>query len=828
MLTEAMLAATVAMAPGTPAQAVEQPAEEVQQAAASAAAQTEEAIPEGVLTLADEADNDANLQEAKASPETIGSDAEAVTVAEPATAEESAVAEATESPAENTDLEATEEEAATTLEFSNSSISATGESSGYKISGTSLTITDAGTYLVTGTCDNGSITVKKGVTDVVLVLRDLFLTNTEGTALTCNKDSEVTVQVEGDVILTDAEDPATEETNEDFEGAVIKAKSGSTLTITGTGVLTLDGSECKNGIKGADGATIIFGASLSDKVSIIVNAANNGVACDNAIVVNGGTLEVIAGNDGLKAEVDEEDEASEGSITINGGEIDVQAAGDGMQATGNIVINSGDIYVQADEDGIASETCVIVNGGDIAIKSVRDGIQSDASLVVNGGEITIVTNGGSSTKLADDADSCKGLKAGTILTVNDGVIVIDSADDAVHSNGAMNLLGGTLVLSTGDDGAHADSTLNIGVTNTEGPTITIKKSYEGLEGANINVYSGTIDITASDDGVNAANKDLGSDYSFTLSIYGGTLRVNADGDGLDSNGTIAVYGGNLEIFGAANNGNGAMDIGDRGGSWTQEGGSIIAVGMSGMAVLPTSGTYVSFGSTVMSSGPGNMGGFQMGGMNGFSQGTTSGNVSITAGSTIEIRDNSGNVIYSTTSAKSANSVVFSSDDLVNGQTYTLYVNGSAVTSATATTGNGQTGGMGQQPAQSQQPQQQDWPSQQPQQTQQVQPSQQQPNQTQQPQQPLGQFVQQQPQQFQQQAFGQQPQQQLQQSQQYEQQIIAIQRQIQELLQQLQQLTLAQQMSSQVGLQQPQQLSPNNAMFGNNAARSPQMMHGAHR
>jgi hypothetical protein len=111
-------------------------------------------------------------------------------------------------------------------------------------------ISKSGTYIVTGTCANGNLAVKKGTTGVVLILKDLDLTSSVGATVSLNKGTEVKVIIEGNVTLTDAEDIADEETD-DFDGAALKAKTGSSVVLTGTGTLTINGT-CKNGIKVSD------------------------------------------------------------------------------------------------------------------------------------------------------------------------------------------------------------------------------------------------------------------------------------------------------------------------------------------------------------------------------------------------------------------------------------------------------------------------------------------------------------------------------------------------------------------------------------------------
>lgn len=183
----------------------------------------------------------------------------------------------------------------------------------------------------------------------------------------------------------------------------------------------------------------------------------------------------------------------------------------------------------------------------------------------------------------DKADySCKGIKADNEIKINGGAITIKSHDDAIHANGDVTLEngivglgnieinGGSLSIYTDDDGIHADNTLSI-----NGGTIDIFKSYEGLEGNIININGGTTTLVSSDDGVNA------SEFSQTpcINITGGILYLNADGDGLDSNGNIVMTGGYVLALGPTNGGNGVLDY-DK--TFKATGGYLLAIGCSGM------------------------------------------------------------------------------------------------------------------------------------------------------------------------------------------------------------------------------------------------------
>ena len=232
-----------------------------------------------------------------------------------------------------------------TFTFTDSGVTASGGSAeGYQISGTDLTINAAGTYTVTGSCADGTITVKKGTT------------GTTSAPLRCNKETEVTLVVTGTNTLTDAEDPANEESTDAavadaFEGAAVKVKAGASLTITGTGTLNADGSACKNAIKGGSTASITVDGSMT----LNLKAANSGLASDGSVEIKSGTLNITAENDGVKSEPDEDDTESAGTVTISGGTITLNTVDDAIHAAGNLTVTGGEITIDSGDDALHTE-----------------------------------------------------------------------------------------------------------------------------------------------------------------------------------------------------------------------------------------------------------------------------------------------------------------------------------------------------------------------------------------------------------------------------------------------------------------------------------------
>lgn len=559
---------------------------------------------------------------------------------------------------------------ATLVTLTDSSATAKGKYTGYEIDGTDVSITAAGTYVFSGDCDNGSITVKKGVTGVTIVLNGLTLTNDDSAAITLNKAAEASLIAAAGTTNTVADTEGSSD-----ENAAVKVKSGAALAIGGTGTLTVDGN-AKNGIKGAADAVITVA-----EVKLNINAVNDGLSCDDELNITGGTLSITAGGDAVKASPDTGDTENSDTTSL-----------------GNVTIS----------------------GGTLTLNATEDGIQADGDLTISGGTFDVTANGGHTTALTDDSASCKGFKAGKTLTVTGGTLNVDSADDALHAGTDVTISGGTLTLATGDDGVHADNDLVIGTkgaSSTSTPRINITASYEGLEGTTVTVYSGDIDVAASDDGVNAASSTLGErSDKYAINIAGGDLYIDAGSDGLDSNNDINITGGKVEVYGA----DAVMDAAiDYDGTFTLSGGTLFGAGME-----PSAGTqaYIAVGETSPSGGmgggqgmtpPGDANGSADGNRptpptdangttgttrptkpsGGKADGKPSGNLpnresalGIKEGSVITVQDSSGKTLYTATARGSMSSVIFSSADIKEGETYTVLVDGTSVGTAEAKLG----------------------------------------------------------------------------------------------------------------------------------------------
>jgi len=294
-------------------------------------------------------------------------------------------------------------------------------------------------------------------------------------------------------------------------------------------------------------------------------------------------------------------------------------------------------------------------------KMPQDGQSQNMASPTTKGEENTTTNT-EATTLETESTSSKGIKAVNVVQIEGGTFSIDSNDDALHSNGNVKVNGGEITINTGNDGIHADADVDI----TAGK-VRIEKSYEGIEGINVTIKDGDIYVKASDDGINTNGGtsdfvQIGEQTQTTetteteqepnvneslLLIEGGYVYVNADGDGLDSNDSIKMTGGTVVVYGPTNSGNGTLDYDDK---FTVEGGKLIAAGSRGMA-MGVSNTSTQ--NTIM---------------------MTFTNVQ-EAGTTVNITASNGDVLETIAPEKAFQTILISTPDLEQEQSYTFNFGG---------------------------------------------------------------------------------------------------------------------------------------------------------
>lgn len=362
---------------------------------------------------------------------------------------------------------------ATAFTFTDIAITAKdGDCTGYDIDGTALTIEAAGTYIVSGSCQSGSITVKKGVTGVTLVLSGLTLTADGTAAIACNKSSGVTIVAQDGTanILSDTEtnnnDSYPDNTN--AENAVIKCKDGSQVTLCGSGSLTVNATG-KNGIKSGattdeEGEAWLVIRDLTLTISAPVNDAINAEA---SLTILSGDLTIDAGDDAVHSDY----YLTVGAAGTDGPTITVNSCNEGLEAAdlsiagGNITIHAGDDCLNAANSDLTGYAFALsISGGTLVMDTTSgDGIDSNGTLSISGGTVMVWTNSTADNQPLD-ADGTLSITGGTVLAVGGsaGMGITLSGDSQPYvmfgSTGMGGMGGGRPGSIGGQPGGSSDGT----------------------------------------------------------------------------------------------------------------------------------------------------------------------------------------------------------------------------------------------------------------------------------------------------------------------------------------------------------------------------------
>lgn len=504
------------------------------------------------------------------------------------------------------------------------------------------TITTAGSYILTGAYAGITVSVGNGET-VHLFLNDATISGGAGIAISnTNKKSTL--------IITACENTENEVASAADDVNAIHVKG--TLKINGTGTIKV--SAKKNGIK------VSKGLSIADS-TINLTAGNHALSARFIEAENAKINVLSAGKDALNAECDDETQ----EFTLD---------------EGYVSLKNSKVFASVSGDGIQADTFVYITGGSVDIKTsamfVSYSEESMAAYDLSEDDFKYIKSGDTYKKIDDVAtkgaryamiQSAKGIKCGEIKYEIDGTeyvvtknsnyfiivdgasVKINSSDDAIHTNsGNVLIKSGTLDLTTLDDGIHADELVKI-----DGGEITVNSSYEGIEGAYVEIGGGTIYITASDDGINAASDD--ESVNEHIIISGGTITVDASGDGLDSNGTIYVTGGTLIVYGPTTGADTGLDA--DGGILIDDGNVFVATTKE-MIEIPASNSK----SNVL-----------VYGVN-----------TVQAGSEIILTNADGGEMVRITLKKQAQAIILSTPELATNGTYSLYADENLLASFSVT------------------------------------------------------------------------------------------------------------------------------------------------
>lgn len=378
---------------------------------------------------------------------------------------------------------------ATKFVFKDSGITVTeGNYTGYKIDGTELTINASGTYIVSGSCSDGSIKVKKGTTGVTLVLNGLTLTSTATAPIACNKSTEVNIVAASGTsnTLTDSAKNNDDNypDNADAENAVLKCRDGSQVTISGSGALILN-AKGKNGIKSGATTDEEGTASLTIRnVNLTINApVNDAINAEQTLNIESGTITISAEDDAIHSDYI----LNIGTSGTAGPTINITSCYEGLEAA-TLNILSGNLSITATDDCLNAANSDLtgysfsmnISGGTInAYTSSGDGFDSNGTLTISGGTVNVW-----SASTADnqplDADGTITISGGTVLAAggSSGMGMNLSASQAYVTFGGSAMGGGNM---GGQPGGRASG--NSGSSSasiTKGSTISIKNGSSSV------------------------------------------------------------------------------------------------------------------------------------------------------------------------------------------------------------------------------------------------------------------------------------------------------------------------------------------------------------
>ena len=437
--------------------------------------------------------------------------------------------------------------------------------------------------------------------------------------------------------------------------------SDGVITITNAGNYKLTGTyEGQIKVEAAD----------SDMVRLILNnatitnstgAAINVVEADEVVIYTAsGTANTVSDGSSYSDTASGSPDAaiySKSDLTLAGeGTLKVEGKyEEGIHTSDGLVIASGTLEVAAANTGIKGKDYVDILDGTVTVTASQDGIKATNDTDGNRGWVRL--SGGTVNISAGD----DGFKAERVLEISGGTLNITQANEGIEAQ-YINILDGTVNVTSSDDGINASYSTT---TTTDSTTATsTNQSAQNRQNSAPQVPSGSAGQASA--GGQAPSGTMGQPQAgggtfevvdATINISGGTVTVNANGDGIDSNGTATLSGGTLIVNGPFTGGNASLD---------------------------TNGDLLLNGTTVTAANSGDM--FEAPSTNSTSGYVKISNVSnLSSGTTVQVTDSSGNVVanYKVTNSSTA-LILVSRSKITKGESCTVYTTTDSVDASSTT------------------------------------------------------------------------------------------------------------------------------------------------
>lgn len=580
-----------------------------------------------------------------------------------------------------------DESSATKITLSGDSASVSG--SGAAAEGSTVTISTAGTYIVSGNLTDGSITVTTSENDKVqIVLNSVKIVSSSGPAIDIQSADKcfITLAEGTQNSLSDGSAFASEDAN-----ACIYATCD--LTINGSGSLDVSGNY-RHGVFSKDDLVVYGG-------TIWVSAVEDGLNGKDSVKIGAGDISIDSGADGVKSSKSTNPE--KGFVYVSGGSLSIDAEDDGIQAKTHLCIADGSIEIDAADDALHSDLEGALNGGSTTVRSGDDAFHCETKLEVNDGSFVVetcsegyeaeqvVVNGGDTNICAlDDAmnASAADLSDDSESSDADTSTIALSGEPGANAAQPDGSIGAPDASSANADSNGQQNTAPQGAGQQDSATSPELPSDDGAQGGQAGEapsdhapdVQGRMERGGQVPG-GQGRAPGASDSNCLIQINGGKVVLDSQGDGVDSNGNVEITGGTLLVNGPSSYGDGAFDYD---GEATISGGTVLVAGAVGMAQSFTSGTQAF--TLVQASG--------------------------SAGSVIEATDADGNVVATLTATRAFGCVLVSGAGVSDGDTITVSVDGAATMATASTTGSSgiATGGMGGGPAKGNRPESQGGPA----------------------------------------------------------------------------------------------------------------------
>ena len=455
------------------------------------------------------------------------------------------------------------------------------------------------------------------------------------------------------------------------ENGTITITSGGTYRLTGeySGQVKIDAAK-------TDTVRLVLDNA---KITNSTGAALNVVSAAEAIIYTAaGTTNTVADEANYTATGDDDPDAaiySTANLTLAGeGSLSVEGAyEEGIHTTGGLVIASGTLEVNAANTGIKGKDYVDITGGIVNVTAAQDGIKSTNTDDESKG-FTRLSAGSVTVSAGDD-----GLKAPHTLEISGGTLNIEKSNEGIEAQ-YINILDGDVTVNSTDDGINAslkDSSSDTSSDTTSGTAPAGQQTQQNQNGQVQQAPAGGGTAPGGSQGSTGQNQNMpqpptdgampgGGGGIFevvdaAINISGGTVVVNAEGDGIDSNGTATFSGGTVTVNGPTAGGNNALDSN---GDLLLNGGTVTAGSTADMFEAPSSASTSGYLKITDSS-------------------------ALTQGSTIQVTDSSGTVVanYKITTS-GVQLVLVSNKNIVKGQSYTVSVTSGSVDAASTTAASG--------------------------------------------------------------------------------------------------------------------------------------------